>query len=91
MLRLKLLGYSTVIREIECEVARILGLEHLLETIRALVLELIRRRLYRASEAKREAIKGAEEIPEIKKPKKRTGRGEVKEINRKLSEFFKRD
>jgi hypothetical protein len=45
-----------VIREIDYEIVRILGLEHLVEPIRALVLEMARRRLARAQEARREAI-----------------------------------
>ncbi len=55
--------FNTVIKEIDYEVARILGLEHFVETIRALALDLVRRRLSRASEAKREAIKGTEKAP----------------------------
>jgi hypothetical protein len=43
--------FNTVIREIDYEVARILGLEHLVEPIRALVLAMARRRLARAQEA----------------------------------------
>jgi len=80
--------YSTTIKEIDYEIARILEMEHLIKVIRALVLELIRRRLSRASEAKREAIKGSEEVPEIEKPKKRAKQSKVKEIIRKLTEFF---
>ncbi|MCC6014646.1 MAG: hypothetical protein LM564_02960 [Desulfurococcaceae archaeon] len=43
--------FNTTIKEVDYEVARVLGLEHLVETVRALVLELIRRRLARAQEA----------------------------------------
>jgi type I restriction-modification system DNA methylase subunit len=81
--------FNTVIREIDYEVARILELEHLVETVRAMVLELVSRRLARAGEAKREAIKGTEELLKIEKPKKKKGRsGGGSGIARRLDEFF---
>jgi hypothetical protein len=81
--------FNTVIKEIDYEVARILGLEHLVETVRAMVLELVRRRLARAREAKREAIKGTEELPKIEKPKKKKSKsGGGGGITRRLDEFF---
>jgi hypothetical protein len=81
--------FNTVIREIDYEIARILGLEHLVETVRAMVLELVSRRLARAGETKREAIKGTEELPKIEKPKKKKGRsGGGSGIARRLDEFF---
>jgi hypothetical protein len=81
--------FNTVIKKIDYEIARILGLEHLVETVRAMVLELVSRRLARAREAKREAIKGTEELPKIEKPKKKKGKSEGGEgITRKLDEFF---
>ena len=81
--------FNTVIREIDYEVARILELEHLVETVRAMVLELVSRRLARAGEAKREAIKGTEELPKIEKPKKKKGKSEGGSgITRRLDEFF---
>jgi len=81
--------FNTVIKEIDYEVARILGLEHLVETVRAMVLELVSRRLARAREAKREAIKGTEELPKIEKPKKKRSksRGDGG-VTRRLDEFF---
>jgi len=54
--------FNTVIREIDYEVARILGLESLVELVRAIVLEIARRRLSRAGEAKREVVKESEEL-----------------------------
>jgi len=81
--------FNTVIKKIDYEIARILGLEHLVETVRAMVQELVRRRLARAGEAKREAIKGTEELPKIEKPKKKKGKSEGGEgITRRLDEFF---
>ncbi|MCQ4343281.1 MAG: N-6 DNA methylase, partial [Sulfolobaceae archaeon] len=66
--------FNTVIREIDYEVARVLGLENLVEPVRAMVLEMARRRLSRAGEAKREAVKGTEESLEPREPKRRRGR-----------------
>lgn len=43
--------FNTVIKEIDYEVARILGLEGLVEAIRAMILELAKRRLSRALQA----------------------------------------
>jgi type I restriction-modification system DNA methylase subunit len=81
--------FNTVIKKIDYEIARILGLEHLVETVRAMVLELVRRRLARAREAKREAIKGTEELPKIEKPKKKKSKsGGGGGITRRLDEFF---
>ena len=84
--------FNTVIKEIDYEVARILGLEGLVETIRAVVLELAKRRLSRALEAKREAVKGSEELPKLKKPKKmRSEKTEAKWRMKSLTEFMKKD
>jgi hypothetical protein len=58
--------FNTVIREIDYEVARILGLEHLIEPIRALVLAMTGRRLARTQEARREAIVGEEREAELR-------------------------
>jgi len=82
--------FNTVIKEIDYEIARILGLEDLIETVRTLILNMIRRRLSRAREARREAIKGSEELPRIERPRKRSGSGE-KGIHRSLDEFVKKD
>jgi hypothetical protein len=77
-----------VIREIDYEVARILGLEGLVEAIRAMVLELAKRRLSRAREAKREAVKGSEELPKLEKPsRKKSGIEGARGVQRGLDEF----
>jgi hypothetical protein len=82
--------FNTVIREIDHEVARVLGLENLVEPVRAVVLEMARRRLSRASEAKREAVKGTEELLEPRKPRRRRGEAGGKGVmQRRLDEFMK--
>jgi type I restriction-modification system DNA methylase subunit len=70
--------FNTVIKEIDYEIARILGLEHLVETVRTLVLELVRRRLSRAREPKREAVRGSEEE---RSPKRESSRGTTKTLD----------
>jgi type I restriction-modification system DNA methylase subunit len=75
--------FNTVIKEIDYEIARILGLEHLVETVRTLVLELVRRRLSRARESKREAVRGSEEE---RSPKRESSRG----ATRTLDEYIRR-
>jgi hypothetical protein len=75
--------FNTVIKEIDYEIARILGLEHLVETVRTLVLELVRRRLSRAREPKREAVRGSEEE---RSPKRESSRG----ATRTLDEYIRR-
>ena len=75
--------FNTVIKEIDYEIARILGLEHLVETVRTLVLELVRRRLSRAREPKREAVRGSEEERSLKRE---SGRG----VTRTLDEYIRR-
>jgi len=82
--------FNTVIREIDYEVARVLGLENLVEPVRAMILEMARRRLSRAGEAKREAVKGTEEPLELREPKRRRGRaGGEGVMHRRLDEFMK--
>jgi type I restriction-modification system DNA methylase subunit len=82
--------FNTVIREIDYEVARILGLEHLVEPIRALVLTLARRRLARAQEARREAIVGEErEVePRGRRVRGRAGGEGGSRVVRRLDEFL---
>ena len=82
--------FNTIIKRIDHEVARVLGLEDIVEGLRAAVLEMAGRRLSRAQEAKREAIKGSEELPKIKKPRRKKAK-ETKSssITRRLDEFFK--
>jgi len=85
--------FNTVIREIDHEVARVLGLENLVEQVRAMLLEMARRRLSRASEAKPEAVKGTEEVLELRESERRRGkrRGEAGGkgvMQRRLDEFM---
>jgi hypothetical protein len=75
--------FNTVIKEIDYEIARILGLEHLVETVRTLVLELVRRRLSRAREPKREAVRGSEEERSLKRESSRGA-------TRTLDEYIRR-
>jgi type I restriction-modification system DNA methylase subunit len=82
--------FNTVIREIDHEVARVLGLENLVEPVRAVVLEMARRRLSRGGEAKREAVKGTEELLELRKPRRRGGAGGGGVMYRRLDEFMKK-
>jgi len=62
--------FNTVLKDIDYEVARILGLEDLVEAVRLLVLDMVRRRLARAGEAEPSALRGSEEVAELRKPKK---------------------
>jgi type I restriction-modification system DNA methylase subunit len=82
--------FNTVIREIDYEVARILGLEHLVEPVRALVLAMAGRRLARAQEARREAIVGEErEVePRGRRARRRSGGEGGSRVVRRLNEFF---
>jgi len=54
--------FKTVIKEIDYEVARILGLEDAVEAVRALVVAMARRRLSRAGEARSDVLKSSEPI-----------------------------
>ncbi len=80
--------FNTVVKEIDQEIAKLLGVEHLVETIRSLVLEMARRRLSRAEEARREAIRGSEELPKLEKPKARRRGGKEVGAIRRLDEFL---
>jgi len=85
--------FNTIIKEIDYEVAKILGLEDMVEVVRSLVLDMVRRRLARAGESKSSALRGSEEAVELRKPKKgrkgssRGGTG----ITRRLDEWMKRE
>jgi type I restriction-modification system DNA methylase subunit len=52
--------FNTVVREIDERIAEILQMEALVEPVRAMVVELARRRLSRATEAKPGALRGSE-------------------------------
>ena len=60
--------FNTVVKEIDEKIAEILEVEALVEPIRTMIVELARRRLSRAMEAKSDALKGLEE------PLRRSGR-----------------
>jgi len=80
--------FNTVIKDIDHEVGRILGLENIVESARAMVLEMARRRLSRAGEARRGAIRGSEEIQEIERPRGRRRRRRGGNTNRTLNEWL---
>jgi len=79
--------FNTVVKEIDYEVAKVLGLEDAVEYVRALVLDLAKRRLSRAGEARLGALKGSEEHVELKRPK-RGRRAAEGAPNRRLDEFL---
>ena len=84
--------FNTVIKKIDEKVAAILEAEALVERVRALVVELARRRLARAAEAKPGALKGSEELlhrPKSKgsKRKSKKGRGDEAEPSTRLDDF----
>jgi type I restriction-modification system DNA methylase subunit len=81
--------FNTIIKEIDYEIAKLLGLENLVENIRTLVLDMTKRRLSRAKEAKREAIKGSEELIKIEKPKTKRSRDD-EDANISLNRFIKK-
>jgi hypothetical protein len=63
--------WDTVIAEIDRKIAEILQLpEHLPEAARSLAMEMMKRRLARAEEARPTIIKGTTEEPKLKKPKR---------------------
>ncbi|HIQ10413.1 MAG TPA: hypothetical protein EYH26_00340, partial [Pyrodictium sp.] len=82
--------WNTVIKEIDYEIAKILGLEEIVENLRTILLELVKRRLARAREAKPETLKGSEELLIIREEKKKEFRGKVADSkNLKLDIFLK--
>ncbi|MDM7276018.1 MAG: N-6 DNA methylase [Thermoprotei archaeon] len=77
--------FNTVIKEIDYEIARLLGLEGLVEPIRTIIVELARRRLSRAQEEKIAFKK-----PEIEHFKARIGRkkGKGGSFTKRLNGWF---
>ncbi|MGB9831452.1 MAG: N-6 DNA methylase, partial [Fervidicoccus fontis] len=68
--------FNTVIREIDYEIGRILGLgDSVVEDTRSLVLELAGRRLSRTGEARVDALRGSEEQA-VRRARRRAERGE---------------
>ena len=84
--------FNTVIKKIDEKVAAILEAEALIKRVRTLVVELARRRLAKAAEAKPGALKGSEELlhrPKRKgsKRKGKKGRGDEAEPSTRLDDF----
>ncbi len=75
--------FNTAIKDIDHEIARMLGLENMVEFVRSMVLEMAKRRLARAGEAKREAIRGSEPLRELRGEKGRSegGGGPTKRLD----------
>jgi len=82
--------FNTVIREMDYEVARILGLEDVVEIVRALVISMARRRLSRAGEAKPSALKGSGSAAVLKPTRSRRSKEtSSKPPTAKLDKWFK--
>jgi type I restriction-modification system DNA methylase subunit len=82
--------FNTTIREIDEKIGEILQMEALVEPVRALVVELARRRLSRATEAKPGALSGSEEQL-YRRNKRRRGRTESADsdgYSTKLTDFM---
>ena len=77
--------YDTIIKKIDYTIAEILDLGELMaEGIRTMVKTMMERRLARAGEARREAIKGAEEERKLERPRKKRAKKETK-VNQEAS------
>lgn len=80
--------FNTVIKDIDYEVGRILRLSNAeVEAVRTLVVDMVRRRLSRAGEARPEALRGSEELPARGARRRRGGRGQ--QPTSTLDEFLK--
>ncbi|MGC8988392.1 Eco57I restriction-modification methylase domain-containing protein, partial [Infirmifilum sp.] len=80
--------FNTVIREIDYEIGRILGLDgSVVEDTRSLVLELVERRLSRTGEARVDALRGSEEQA-VRRARRRAERGESGRSVKRLDEFL---
>lgn len=67
--------FDSVIKEIDYAIAEILGVSKMkVEELRTMIKLMMERRLARAGEARREAIKGSEEEKLLRSPKRRKGR-----------------
>jgi len=77
--------YDSIIKKINYTIAEILDLGELMaEGIRTMVKTMMERRLARAWEARREAIKGAEEERKLERPRKKRAKKETK-VNQEAS------
>jgi len=79
--------FNTVIRKIDEKVASILEAEALVEPVRTMVVELARRRLARAAEAKPGALEGSEELLYRPKHKRKRERGGEAGSSTRLTDF----
>ena len=82
--------FNTTTKEIDEKIGKILQMEALVEPVRAMVVELARRRLSRATEAKPGALSGSEEQL-YRRNKRRRGRTESADSNgysTKLTDFM---
>jgi len=80
--------FNTVIKEIDEKIADILEVEALVESIRTMVVELARRRLSRAAEAKPSALKGSEELLYKPKSKHKKKRSDKATSSTRLTDFI---
>jgi len=80
--------FNTVIKEIDGKIADILEVEALVESIRTMVVELARRRLSRAAEAKPSALKGSEELLYKPKSKHKKKRSDKATSSTRLTDFI---
>jgi hypothetical protein len=70
--------YDTIIKQIDYTVAEILGIGELVaEGVRTMVKIMMERRLARAGEARREAIRGTEEERRLERPRKKRAKKEA--------------
>lgn len=83
--------FNTVIEEMDYEIARVLDIEPLVESIRTMILELARRRLSRTMESKHRILKGSEELfikPKGKAREKRRKESKVSTDTKRLTDFI---
>lgn len=82
--------FNTIIKEIDYEIGRILGVENMVEIIRTLVIEHARRRLSRVLAPKQSALKGSEPIAELRPEKtKRKSKSGSTSLTTTLDEWLK--
>ena len=81
--------FNTVIKEVDCEVARVLGLEDAVEIVRALAISMARRRLLRAGEAKLGSLKGSELVAPKPARSRRSERHSSKPPTTRLDKWLK--
>jgi hypothetical protein len=82
--------FNTVLKEIDEKIGEILQLEALVEPVRAMIVELARRRLSRATEANTGALSGSEEqlYHRNKRGRGRTESADSDDYSTKLTDFM---